>query len=102
MITWNIEKLDLELKYTWKISRNATDRKTNLIITAGDGMFTGMGEAAPNIRYGESADESVSQFHRFVSRNDDPESLPELRTLIRELRLPKSLSFGIESAWFRY
>ncbi len=42
MINWQIEAIRLELKYTWKLSRNATTFKINNIITVGD--FTHIGK----------------------------------------------------------
>ena len=52
MIRWSIEIIQLDLKYTWKISRNATDFKKNIIVTVTDGNISGKGEGAPNVRYG--------------------------------------------------
>ena len=45
MLRWRIESVTLDLKYTWKISRNSSDQKTNLIVTVEDGIFSGKGEA---------------------------------------------------------
>ena len=65
MLNWKIEQIMLDLKYTWKISRNASDQKTNLIVSVTDGVYSGKGEAAPNIRYNESADDGLKVFERF-------------------------------------
>ena len=65
MLHWQIEKIFLELKYSWKISRNSSDEKTNLVVEVADGDFKGRGEAAPNIRYNESPDELIKQFEKF-------------------------------------
>ena len=62
MINWTIETIILDLKYTWKISRNATDQKQNLIVVLSDGIHRGYGEAAPNIRYGETPELLTEQF----------------------------------------
>ena len=103
MLHWKIEPVTLDLKYTWKISRNATDQKTNLIVTVGDGINSGKGEAAPNIRYNESAEEGIKIFPRFV--NAVPAEVPDaslLAPILKSSGIFNSLSFAIESAWFRY
>jgi len=60
MLRWQIEPITLDLKYTWKISRNASDQKTNLLVQVSDDDSTGKGEAAPNIRYGEKPENLIS------------------------------------------
>jgi L-alanine-DL-glutamate epimerase-like enolase superfamily enzyme len=103
MLTWTIEPVVLDLKYTWKISRNATDQKTNLIVTASDGIKKGTGEAAPNIRYHESAEEGIKLFSAFVeAAPEEANDISELHTVIKKLKLFPSLAFAIESAWFSY
>ena len=100
MIRWTIEKKKLELQYTWKISRNASDVKTNLFVRAEDGSHSGIGEVAPNIRYGESPEQTEDQFTRFLSSK--PETIRTTAELIEStsgLRLAPSLRFGIESAF---
>jgi L-alanine-DL-glutamate epimerase-like enolase superfamily enzyme len=100
---WNIRQVILDLKYTWKISRNASDQKTNLIVTVDDGKHSGAGEAAPNIRYNESADEGILQFDAFVkSVNETDINAKSLSIISKNLHLFNSLAFAIESAWFRY
>ena len=67
MLRWHIESKQLQLRYTWKISRNSSDEKTNLFIRVADRRFVGIGEAAPNIRYGETAADLNSSV-RIVNR----------------------------------
>ena len=98
--SWNIEPLTLDLKYTWKISRNASDQKTNLIVTIRSGNHAGRGEAAPNIRYAESAEAGLEAFTRFMKYADGINSIESLQDAIRQARLFRSLAFAIESAWF--
>lgn len=103
MLRWSLEKKILELKYTWKISRNASDTKTNLVITAGDGLHEGRGEAAPNVRYRESPEQAEDEFGNFLSAK--PEligSYGELTDLLHKLQLSHALRFGIESAYIHY
>ena len=102
-LSWSIDSITLDLKYIWKISRNATDQKTNLIVTVGDGTFSGQGEAAPNIRYNESAEEGQRIFPSFQKKVSDSEVNPaNIVALCKDLGLFNSLSFAIESAWYRY
>ncbi len=45
----------LELAHTWTISRNSSDFKNNVFVKLQSAGITGIGEAAPNVRYGENA-----------------------------------------------
>lgn len=102
-MNWSIESLVLELRYTWKLSRNATDQKTNLIITCGDHSIQGKGEAAPNIRYDESPEKLLAEFEVFRKKAGSVElNYDSLIELIHSLQLSKALSFGIESAYIHY
>ena len=67
MINWTAQEIVLDLKYTWKISRNATDQKKNLIVRISDGTFEGSGEAAPNIRYQETPEQLLLQVELFIN-----------------------------------
>ena len=103
MLRWSIEKIILELKYTWKISRNASDEKVNLIVKVTDDQFIGKGEAAPNVRYNESADELVKQFDFFLSLK--PEvigSIAQLDDYLNRFEISNALKFAIESAYVHY
>ena len=103
MLNWQIEQIKLELKYTWKISRNASDFKLNSIITAGSGKYKGIGEVAPNIRYNETPEIIQTEFHRFIkSQPEKIHDLHDLTSLLDELKLPNALRFGIESAYIHY
>lgn len=103
MLHWSIEIIHLDLKYTWKISRNATDFKKNVIVKVTDGIISGLGEGAPNVRYNESADLCVEEFNRFKNligtlSND----FTSIRKAITEGFVSHALAFAIESAWFHY
>lgn len=100
MLNWQIEQLRLELKYTWKISRNASDHKLNSLITVSKNKWKGIGEAAPNIRYNETPELLISEFERFVNAGAaQVHDLNELTALLDNLQLPNALRFGIESAY---
>src|SRR5689334_11083524 len=102
MLKWQIEQIKLELKYTWKISRNASDYKLNSIITVGNGKWKGIGEVAPNIRYDETPEKIQTEFQRFVNVSDNIHDVHDLEALLEELKLPNALRFGIESAYIHF
>lgn len=101
-LKWHIELQRLDLKYTWAISRNATDFKVNAFLSVSDGEHTGKGEAAPNVRYGETPENLVEAFTRFQSLQLPYETVEELNALMLSYSLPNALRFGIESAYVRY
>jgi L-alanine-DL-glutamate epimerase-like enolase superfamily enzyme len=102
-LNWTIEAIHLPLKYTWKLSRNATDEKTNLIVSCSDGKHTGKGEAAPNIRYGESPELLLDQFHALnASLNESFHTLEELEELFDRQHTAYALRFAVESAWLHF
>ncbi|MCE5341960.1 MAG: dipeptide epimerase [Planctomycetaceae bacterium] len=51
-----IKTKKLQLKNIWTIARNSSDYKENVFIKIERNGITGIGEAAPNVRYGESAE----------------------------------------------
>lgn len=100
---WTIEEQHLELRYTWKISRNASDFKTNFIIRIADPNHYGIGEVAPNIRYGESPELIKEQFEKFLSVIPfQTASMEELQQHLNKTAICNSLRFGIESAFVHY
>lgn len=99
---WSIEPINLDLKYTWKISRNASDQKTNLIVSYTDGKVTGRGEAAPNIRYNESAEEGIKLFDSIKPALEEAGDIASLKSILKERSIFNSMAFAIESAWFHY
>ncbi len=101
---WLIEPLKLELKYTWKISRNSSDFKQNFVIVCTDGKYEGLGEIAPNIRYGESSEKILHAFQSIKDFLKTVSHIPhqEFELKLRLLEIPNSLKFGIESAYVMY
>ena len=70
-----LEPLRLELKVNWKLSRNEALYKENYrVIFELDGK-QGAGEAAPNIRYGETPQNLEEQFEKLPRFNDPDEAL---------------------------
>jgi L-alanine-DL-glutamate epimerase-like enolase superfamily enzyme len=97
---WSIEWIILDLRYTWKISRNASEYKMNAIITAQNGRWKGIGEVAPNIRYNETQESIQQAFNDFVGRSAGRiHDLKDLEAVLNEIKLPNALRFGIESAF---
>jgi len=103
MMTISLEAKTLELKFTWKIARNASDFKRNFFIKICDGDFEAMGEATPNVRYGESAELITVQFEQLqnagLSQIQDVETL---HSLFQKISTCNSLRFGIESAFINF
>jgi L-alanine-DL-glutamate epimerase-like enolase superfamily enzyme len=54
----------LTLRHTWTISRNSSDYKDNVFVRIERDGVVGWGEAAPNVRYGESTDETAGALRR--------------------------------------
>lgn len=98
---WTIEPRELPLRYTWKIARNASTSKTNLLVRVqaeSDGPV-GWGEAAPNVRYGESPESLQAEFKQLVGSGlDQIKSLDELDELLGQHPVAHALSFALESA----
>lgn len=102
-LSWNIEEKILPLRFNWKISRSTSVEKRNFIINVSDGKYNCYGEAAPNIRYGETEDLIKEQFGLFLNNCPDQEIKPEeMENLLDSLNLFHSLRFGIESSYIHY
>ncbi|HPC95398.1 MAG TPA: dipeptide epimerase [Sedimentisphaerales bacterium] len=50
----------LTLKHIWTIARNSSDYKDNVFVRIERDGIVGWGEAAPNVRYGESAEKTLA------------------------------------------
>jgi L-alanine-DL-glutamate epimerase-like enolase superfamily enzyme len=103
MLQWSIDKKVLELKYAWAISRNTSDTKTNLFVTVTDGIHSGIGEAAPNVRYNETPKVLEEQFNTFLKeRIADLTNAEELSEALLKVKLSNALRFAVESAFVHY
>ncbi|GAB3236249.1 dipeptide epimerase [Hymenobacter seoulensis] len=101
MLTWTLTPLELPLRYTWKISRNASTTKTNLLVRVqGVGSaLVGQGEAAPNVRYGETPEGLQAQFEQLQAAGlGHCKSLVELTAFLAEHQPAQALRFALESA----
>lgn len=96
---WTLTALDLPLRYTWKIARNASTTKTNLVVQATQPGATGRGEAAPNVRYGESPTLLQQQFEALLAAGlPQVETLLDLMALLAEHPVAHALRFALEAA----
>jgi L-alanine-DL-glutamate epimerase-like enolase superfamily enzyme len=101
MITWEIADLHLKLLYEWKIARNSSSSKHNLLITIRSGDFVGQGEVAPNVRYGESAEllhKQFSEIKPILLRNSKLSPI-EFSSFIHALPIANALKNGLETAY---
>ncbi|RZJ56450.1 MAG: hypothetical protein EOO55_05100, partial [Hymenobacter sp.] len=97
--TWSITAYELPLRYVWKISRNASTSKTNLVVSATQAGTIGRGEAAPNVRYGESPALLQAQFADLLAHGlPEAGSLPALEVLLAARPVAHALRFALESA----
>jgi L-alanine-DL-glutamate epimerase-like enolase superfamily enzyme len=60
----SVSKKRLVLRHTWTISRNSSDFKENVFVHVERDGVVGWGEAAPNVRYGESAELTVAAIEK--------------------------------------
>ncbi|WP_035567093.1 enolase C-terminal domain-like protein [Hymenobacter sp. IS2118] len=99
MPRWTLTSLTLHLNYVWKISRNASTTKTNLLLRVSGQGQAGTGEAAPNVRYGESPELLQTQFDTLQTHGlAAVGSLPELDALLAAQPVAHALSFALEAA----
>jgi L-alanine-DL-glutamate epimerase-like enolase superfamily enzyme len=54
----------LMLRHTWTISRNSSDYKDNVFLRIERDGVVGWGEAAPNARYGQTPDQTLTSIQR--------------------------------------
>ncbi|AHJ96642.1 dipeptide epimerase [Hymenobacter swuensis] len=100
MLTWTLTPLHLPLRYTWKISRNASTFKTNLLVQVAGGGYQGRGEAAPNVRYGETPDDLTAQFEQLQAAGlGQCETLEDLTAFLTRYQPAHALRFALESAF---
>jgi L-alanine-DL-glutamate epimerase-like enolase superfamily enzyme len=99
MTTWTLATHELPLSYLWKISRNASATKTNLVLQATQGDASGRGEAAPNVRYGETPALLQAQFNDLLAHGlAEADTLPDLTALLASRPVAHALRFALESA----
>ena len=99
MPTWTLTALDLPLRYTWKIARNASTVKTNFVVAVALAGHVGRGEAAPNVRYGETPALLQAQFGQLLAAGlPTAADLPALDALLARVPVAQALRFALEAA----
>ena len=77
----SLQVLDLRLKTTFTLSQKAADRKSTLIAR----WKSGLGEGAPSIHYGPTAEGLLAGLERRFAEAEAPETEAELEGLIEKL-----------------
>ncbi len=60
----DISRKRLLLRHTWTISRNSSDFKDNVFVRVERDGVVGWGEAAPNVRYNQSAEQTIAAIEK--------------------------------------
>ncbi|NOZ62287.1 MAG: dipeptide epimerase [Calditrichaeota bacterium] len=78
---------DLNLVHTWTISRNSSDVKHNVFVKYTQDGVSGIGEAAPNVRYNETAESTVEVIKKAkpIVEKADPWKFVDLGYQVRDL-----------------
>lgn len=84
-LTFDIK--ELKLKHSWGISRGVWHVKQNVFVRLEKDGITGLGEAAPNIRYDETPESTVGFIEKAkpLLENSDPEQFYDLGKEIQAL-----------------
>ncbi|WP_151088911.1 enolase C-terminal domain-like protein [Hymenobacter baengnokdamensis] len=99
MTTWTLTAYELPLRFLWKISRNASASKTNLVLQATQAGTSGRGEAAPNVRYDETPALLQAQFDDLLAHGlAQVDTLADLTALLAARPVAHALRFALESA----
>ncbi|AKD03521.1 enolase C-terminal domain-like protein [Pontibacter korlensis] len=103
MLKWHIEVLHLKLKHIHIISPNTPATKVNFLVQVSDGEFSGFGEAAPDLRYGETPELLLQQYKvLLVAGLPQVQSMEELLQLLEQHPPINALRFAIEAAYLHY
>jgi L-alanine-DL-glutamate epimerase-like enolase superfamily enzyme len=97
-IRFSLELITLPLRYEWKLSRNTSTKKINGLITASFGSMTGIGEIAPNVRYGESPERVREEFDRLIPQLEREFSEDEWPEILQRLPACQALKMGLDMA----
>jgi L-Ala-D/L-Glu epimerase len=103
MLTWSFTLLQLPLRYTWKISRNSSTFKTNLLLRVEGHGLQGRGEAAPNVRYGETPEGLEQEFMQLQAAGlGQCQTIEELTAFLKQYQPAHALRFAVESAFVHW
>ncbi|HTF82628.1 MAG TPA: enolase C-terminal domain-like protein [Cytophagales bacterium] len=101
-MSWSFTPLHLELLFTFKISRSASDYKNNFIVRFEHDGCTGLGECAPNLRYGETVEAVKSQLEYFVKESFSITHLTELYAYLKKHDVFQSVKNALETCLVDY
>ncbi len=101
-MAWSYSKVHLELLFTFKISRNSSDFKTNYIIHFSHNGFVGAGECAPNVRYGESLELVEEQLQEFVKQQLLFENTIAFYNFLAIFNACQSVKNAVETCFLNY
>ncbi len=90
----SIEKIELELKVNWKLSRNETLLKENFILRLEKNNVVGLGEVAPNIRYDETPIKIQQDFQSLLERSKNE----TISDILKDNSFCNSFNFALDSA----
>lgn len=103
MLNWSIEKIELPLKYTWKIAQGSLSTKTQYFVKVSCDELYGQGEVALSTRLQYSAGMVEEEFKNFLEAGPSKvTTLEELLDTLGNLDISNNLRFGIESAFVHY
>ena len=66
----DVRVIELPLRHAWTIARGTSTSKRNVIVELREGGLVGRGEAAPNVRYGESAETVTAALEKLAPALD--------------------------------
>ena len=103
MLVWHIEALHLTLKYSNYRVGCAGQEKINFLVQVSDGTLNGFGEAAPQLRFGETPELLLQQYNVLLMAGiSQVKSLDDLLQLLVEHQPVNSLRFAVEAAYLHY
>ncbi len=80
----NVKTQKLHLAHTWTIARNSSDYKENVFVEINKEGITGIGEAAPNVRYDEDAVRTTQRLNE-CSQTVEEKNLLHFQDLKQEI-----------------
>ncbi len=92
-----IARISLELLHTFRIARSADDARESVLVSLRNGDLTGLGEAAPMSRYGQTADSAARALGAIAEALEGSAGGLD-RDRIAELIAPIDKSLGHEKA----
>jgi L-alanine-DL-glutamate epimerase-like enolase superfamily enzyme len=98
-----LEKIRLDLKVNWKLSRSQTTFKENFIVYLEKAGKQYRSEIAPNLRYGETPENILGQFESWAEKKSLNLISDEftLQEALSDISL-HSLRFGLESVFLSF